>query len=141
MKGEDPEVTKAWLAEARRQWREFEGGKVEVQPGRSSSESASVKPAILDSGADILDASLPYELEREGPGYTFLREVEEAIQQIKNWPVLFQVLEPPHRGCLLDRFPYRLIYRDEASYVYIVSVVHQSRHPGCWQERLKHLPE
>lgn len=102
-----------------------------------------MKPAILDSGAeaDILDASLYYELEREGLGYAFLREVEEAIQQIKNWPAMFQVLEPPYRGCFLDRFPYCLIYRDEASYVYIVSVVHQSRHTGYWQERLKDLPE
>jgi plasmid stabilization system protein ParE len=87
--------------------------------------------------ADILQASLYYEIEKKDLGFAFAEEVEEAIQQIRNWPAMFSFIEAPYRGCYLEKFPYTIIYRDEESYLFIVSVVHQRRHPDYWKERLK----
>jgi plasmid stabilization system protein ParE len=98
-----------------------------------------MKRVVIDSLAetDILDASLYYELEKEGLGFSFTYEVEEAVKQIQKWPEMFQFIEDPYRGYFLEKFPYTIIYRDEKDYLYIVSVVHQSRHPDHWKDNLK----
>jgi hypothetical protein len=98
-----------------------------------------MKRAIIDPLAemDMLDASLYYESEKEGLGFSFTDEAEEGIKQIQKWPEMFQFIEKPYRGYFLEKFPYTIIYRDERDYVYIVSVVRQSRHPDHWKDNLK----
>ena len=102
-----------------------------------------MKRIIIDplAESEILDASLYYEFEKEGLGFEFTREVEESIKQISNWPTMYQFIEEPYHGCFLDRFPYTIIYRNEKDFVYIVSVVHQSRHPDHWKDSLKYESE
>jgi plasmid stabilization system protein ParE len=67
-------------------------------------------------------------------------EVETAIQALLASPTSWAVIEEPQiRRYLLTRFPYSIYYRweSEKNRVSIYAVMHSSRRPGYWRERLK----
>jgi len=70
----------------------------------------------------------------------FVAEVETAIQTLLAAPVRWAVIEEPQiRRCLLSRFPYSIYYRWEADHdrISIYAIMHTSRRPGYWRERLR----
>jgi len=69
----------------------------------------------------------------------FVAEVETAIQTLRAAPTRYAVIEEPQiRRFLLTRFPYSIYYRYEADdgRVSIYAVMHTSRRPGYWRERV-----
>ena len=70
----------------------------------------------------------------------FVAEVEAAIQLLRAAPTQWAVIEEPQiRRYLLTRFPYSIYYRWEADNdrVSIYAVMHTSRRPGYWRDRLQ----
>ena len=65
--------------------------------------------------------------------YSFVIEIEEATDRILRDPETPREFEPGFRKMRLDSFPYTLIYTIQHEYVWIVSLVHQSRHPDYWK--------
>ena len=69
----------------------------------------------------------------------FVAEVEAAIQTLLASPTTWAVIEEPQiRRYLLSRFPYSIYYRWEPGRdrVSIYAVMHFSRRPGYWRERV-----
>ena len=69
----------------------------------------------------------------------FVAEVEGAIQTLLASPTRWPVIEEPQiRRYLLTRFPYSIYYRwePERDRVSIYAVMHFSRRPDYWRERL-----
>ncbi|MGI9066575.1 MAG: type II toxin-antitoxin system RelE/ParE family toxin [Pyrinomonadaceae bacterium] len=86
-------------------------------------------------------AAMQYYLEQASPlvPAAFVAEVEAAIQVLLTAPERWAITEEPHiRRCLLTRFPYSIYYRWEQvqDRVSIYAVMHSSRRPGYWRERL-----
>jgi toxin ParE1/3/4 len=52
-------------------------------------------------------------------------EVESA------WPIL----EGDVRRCLVNRFPYGVLYSVESDRVYVLALMHLHRRPGYWKDR------
>ena len=48
------------------------------------------------------------------------------------WPVI----KDPVRRCLTRKFPYGILDAIEEDYILIVAVMHSSRKPEYWQERI-----
>ena len=70
----------------------------------------------------------------------FVAEVEAAIQTLRAAPTQWAVIDEPQiRRYLLTRFPYSIYYRWEAKNdrVSIYAVMHTSRRPGYWRDRLE----
>jgi plasmid stabilization system protein ParE len=70
----------------------------------------------------------------------FVAEVEAAIQTLLASPTTWAIIEEPRiRRYLLTRFPYSIYYvsEPERDRVTIYSVMHFSRRPDYWRERLK----
>jgi hypothetical protein len=70
----------------------------------------------------------------------FVAEVEAAIQTVLDSPTTWAVIEEPQiRRYLLTRFPYSIYYRweSEKDRASIYAVMHFSRRPGYWRQRLK----
>ena len=42
-----------------------------------------------------------------------------------------------NRGCLTYLFPYAILYTIEDNFILIVAVMHFSREPGYWRERIR----
>jgi len=86
-------------------------------------------------------AATQYYLDHASPfvATAFVAEVEAAIETLLASPTTWAVIEEP-QICryLLTRFPYSIYYRWEPDRdrVSIYAVMHSSRRPGYWRERL-----
>ncbi len=66
----------------------------------------------------------------------FVLEIEHGIGMICKHPDRWRVVKHETRRYLIHRFPYGIYYSTEQGIVRIWSVMHLSREPGYWKERL-----
>lgn len=67
---------------------------------------------------------------------SFISSIERAIQLILEEPTRWRVFDDDVRRCLTRIFPYGILYTTEPDFVLVVAVMHCSREPGYWKERL-----
>jgi len=87
--------------------------------------------------AELLDAISFYNTQSEGLGYEFTAEVNRTIQRIIQYPEAWTKLSKRTRRCRTNRFPYGVIYQVREETLLIVAVMHLSRKPETWKDRLK----
>jgi plasmid stabilization system protein ParE len=89
-----------------------------------------------EAAQEYADAARHYA--RIGPelGGRFYDEMERLIGDIRRNPDRFRIIDPPARRHFSDVFPYALIYLEQPDRVWIVAVMHFSRRPGYWRQRL-----
>ena len=85
---------------------------------------------------ELLDAIRWYQKRSPGLGNDLYAEVERALQQIGEFPRAWPIVDDDVRQFRLWRFPYAVIYRPEADYLYVLAVAHLHRRPGFWRDRL-----
>ena len=64
-----------------------------------------------DARSGFLESISYYEECRVGLGRRFRDVVESAVQSISEAPFRYRVLQAPFRRCVLQKFPYAIIYR------------------------------
>ena len=69
-------------------------------------------------------------------GWDFAREVYSTIQNILIYPEAWTPLSKNTRRCLVNRFPFGVIYQIKKEEVLIISVMQLNRKPGYWQTRI-----
>ena len=86
---------------------------------------------------EFIEAIRWYERKRAGLGGEFYDAVVRATDVIREHPAIgLSVVNPTnHRQSLVDRFPFKVVYRERTDDIYIVAVAHTSRRPGYWQNR------
>ena len=88
-----------------------------------------------EAETELLETITYYEDRRPNLGEDFSIEFQLAVQNIlsypRGWPV---IAEEVHR-CLVNRFPYGILYSIEPDRVLILAVMHLHRHPGYWKDR------
>lgn len=90
-----------------------------------------------EAEVEFTEAMDYYEGCEPGLGYDFSIEVFTSIQNIVNYPTVWPVIEEDVRRCLVNRFPYGIIYSIEQDGVLILAVMHLRRHPDYWKKRIK----
>jgi len=85
---------------------------------------------------EFLAAIGRYNGEREGLGDEFAGEVRRAIERIIEYPQAWVALSRRTRRCLMNRFPYGVLYQLRGDTLLIVAVMHLSRAPQSWRKRL-----
>jgi plasmid stabilization system protein ParE len=65
----------------------------------------------------------------------FSNAVDVALNRIVTDPKQFAAIDDRHRGCLVKRFPFRIIYRIEPNRVVVVALAHAKRRPDFWKHR------
>lgn len=68
-------------------------------------------------------------------GLEFAEEVYAAIARIVQYPDAWTSLSKNSRRCLVNRFPYGVIYQVKFRTIRIIAVAHLNRRPGYWKER------
>jgi plasmid stabilization system protein ParE len=76
-----------------------------------------------------------YEERREELGRDFYLEVRSTLQRIQQFPNTWPVLDRDIRRCLVNRFPYGVLYSVEEDGIFIVAVMHLRRDPDYWKHR------
>ena len=77
-----------------------------------------------------------YETCESGLGYDFSLEVFATVQNIVNAPIAWPVMEEDVRRCLVNRFPFGVLYSIENAEIFILAVMHLRRDPNYWNKRL-----
>jgi plasmid stabilization system protein ParE len=85
----------------------------------------------IDDAADYYD-NLDLKL-----GDDFLEEIDDCISRILMFPLAWPKMQAGSvRRCRTHRFPYSLIYDLDEEQVFILAVMHESREPNYWVDRL-----
>lgn len=95
--------------------------------------SFSIEPAAL---AELRAATEFHEAQRPNLGDKLVEAVDAALLKLSDFPDAWPRDDDGVRRCPVAGFPYWLVYVRTAEQVSIVAIVHSSREPGYWRERL-----
>ncbi len=92
-----------------------------------------------EAAEELLEACTHYSKISSDLAHAFYTRFENGIEKILAGPRVWPVVEAEVHRFLLHRFPYGIYYvlLDEGSVVFVVAVMHMSREPGYWRDRLK----
>jgi len=93
-----------------------------------------------DVYAELEHSRTWYEERAENLGIDFLKEVDNAINTIRQSPTIWPFRDKKQRiyHYFVHRFPYGIIYRIQSDVVQIIAVMHLRRHPNYWHDRAMH---
>ncbi|NLX91926.1 MAG: type II toxin-antitoxin system RelE/ParE family toxin [Firmicutes bacterium] len=95
-----------------------------------------MKVSFLPLAEQELDeAFLWYEEQVVGLGNGFLDEFNQSIKRIVAFPALYEQIDNNLRRCLMNRFPYGIIYGIDGEQTIIVALAHLKRRPNYWSNR------
>ena len=83
-----------------------------------------------------LNASIDcYEECKTNLGLEFAGEIYQTIQRILTFPKSWQILDSDIRRCLINRFPFGIIYYQRNNEIIILAVMQLNRKPNYWKNR------
>ena len=89
-----------------------------------------------DALEEYRQAALWYANRQQTLGLQFIATIEDAIQRVVETPTRWRVIDEDVRRCLTRVFPYAILYTIEDDFILIVAVMHCSRQPGYWRNRV-----
>jgi plasmid stabilization system protein ParE len=89
-----------------------------------------------EARADVLAAYDWYEQQQSGLGSAFIDALSLLLDRIKTMPQMYAVVLCDARRAKLRTFPYLTYYRVHADRIEVIAVLHGSRDPKRWQERV-----
>ena len=88
-----------------------------------------------EAETELLAAIDYYESLEAGLGEDFATEVFGSIGNILSYPAAWPILESEVHRCLVNRFPYGILYSIEPDHIFILAVMNLHRHPDHWKSR------
>ena len=90
-----------------------------------------------DAKNELKSSARYYENLQHGLGQHFLDEIQKTILLILEYPKAWPVLSKRTRRCLVNKFPFCIIYQKiDDNIIRIISVKHINREPGYCGNRL-----
>jgi len=84
---------------------------------------------------ELLSAIDYYNEQQMGLGFEFADEVQRTLDRIVEFPEAWVALSKRSRRCLVNRFPYGLVYQKRTDFILIVAVMHLNKEPHSWRDR------
>jgi toxin ParE1/3/4 len=91
-------------------------------------------PDVTD---DIKSSYIWYEGKIKGLGDKFLEELEDGYISIQNFPDTWANFQFGFKRYILNKFPFSILYKVSNNKIFIVTIMHNSKNPNYWKERLK----
>lgn len=86
--------------------------------------------------AEFDDAIDYYDIEADGFGDRFREHIRTAVTEIEESPNAWPYYDDYVRRHLVSVFPYVVLYLEVDDYLLIVAVMHTSRKPDYWRNRI-----
>jgi len=86
--------------------------------------------------AELSEAVRYYEERQSGLGLVFAEEVYAAIRRVSEYPDAWSILSQNTRRCLVNRFPYGVIFQVKSGVLLIIAVANLHRQPDYWRDRI-----
>lgn len=77
-----------------------------------------------------------YENCQPGLGLEFAEEVYATVARISEYPEAWSPMSKNTRRCLVNRFPFGVIFQIKSDILRIVAVANLHRRPGYWKDRI-----
>lgn len=99
---------------------------------------------LTEAREDAVEIASYLDDQSQGLGHEFRAELRTAIDDIQDRPRLFPRIEDARtsvevREFHITRFHYRVIYAVLESESVLVAIIHTSRRPGFWRQRLRQI--
>jgi toxin ParE1/3/4 len=88
-----------------------------------------------EAEVEFIEAVAFYEKAEPSLGEEFSLEVRGAMRNILSYPSAWPVLEGSVRRCLVNRFPYGILYSVEPDRIFVLALMHLPRRPGHRKDR------
>jgi plasmid stabilization system protein ParE len=88
-----------------------------------------------EAETEFIEAVAFYERTEPALGEEFSLEVGAAMRNILSYPRAWPVLESDVRRCLINQFPYGILYSIEPDRINVLAIMHLHRRPGYWKQR------
>jgi plasmid stabilization system protein ParE len=85
---------------------------------------------------ELNDAAVYYDDQQKGLGLDFIEEIYATIKRILQFPKAWSKLSKNTFRCLVNRYPYGIIYQIKKNEIRIIAIMHLNRKPGYWQRRI-----
>jgi plasmid stabilization system protein ParE len=93
--------------------------------------------SFLDAAQSEFDDAIDYYDEQQpGLGSEFAEEVGDALERINHYPEAWSPLSPRVRRCVINRFPYSVLYEVRSEIIIIVAIQHHHQEPESWRTRV-----
>jgi toxin ParE1/3/4 len=77
-----------------------------------------------------------YAKQRPEVAQAFIDAIEDAVYRIREFPGRYAEIDEDVRRCMTRKFPYGILYVIEKDYILILAIMHCSREPGYWKNRV-----
>lgn len=91
---------------------------------------------LLEARAEFDAATDWYEEKQAGLGVDFVSQLHHTLARISTQPRLYPIVYENIRKAVLKRFPYVILYREEAGAVTVIAIFHSTRNPNVWKLRV-----
>ena len=92
---------------------------------------------FLDLAQNELDDTFDYyEYQQKNLGYRFVQEIFNTINLIKLYPYAWTKSSQNTLRCLLNSFPYGVIYQKRENIILIIAIINLHRKPNYWAGRI-----
>jgi len=78
-----------------------------------------------------------YEDCQPGLGLEFAEEVYSTIARISEYPAAWAPMSVSTRRCLVNRFPYGVVFQVKSGAIRIIAIANLHRRPGYWKDRIQ----
>lgn len=91
---------------------------------------------VLSVAEDELREAVAY-YNGQGPGLGFelAAEVKAAFGRIASFPDAWPAFSARTRRCIVNRFPFGVLYRLQDDVLLVIAIMHLRRDPKRWQDR------
>lgn len=86
--------------------------------------------------ADMAEAIDYYNVQCPGLGYEFAVEAKDCLYRISFFPKAWPSFSKTTQRCLINRFPYGVLYQLTGSEIIVFAVMHLKRNPVAWENRV-----
>ena len=105
--------------------------------GKGTATTRAVKVILHDEAdAEFQSAVATYQGESHELAVRFYRGFFATLNRIGSHPKAWPRLRGSVRKCLVQGFPYKLLYLIEPDRIFVVALMHAKRQPGYWERRL-----
>ncbi len=87
------------------------------------------------AATELDDAFSYYENIYQGLGKRFIEEFELALSRVTSNPLAWQKLSKYTHRCLVNKFPYSIVYRFKPDEILIVAIANNHQRPNYWVKR------
>ena len=85
---------------------------------------------------EFYDSQDYYEEQQTNLGKKFKQEIYYTLNRIQKFPNMYVEIRKDIRKCVVNKFPFNLLYSIEENHILIIAIAHHHRKPDYWADRV-----